>query len=311
MEQRQDTINELSRRIRELKEMRRAVILAHFYQRPEVQEVADFVGDSLQLSQQAAATSAETIVFCGVYFMAESAKILSPEKIVLLPEEDAGCPLADMASPEAVRSRREALPGSIVVTYVNSSAAVKAESDFCCTSSNALRVVEAMPPERPILFVPDRNLGQYIARRTGRRLELWDGYCHVHDRLTVGEIQAARAEHPEALVMVHPECRPEVIDQADYVSSTGGMLKYAGSSPAPAFIIGTEQGLLHSLKKAYPDKFFYLAASHMVCPNMKSTTLEKVRWALEDMTPQIEVDPHVQERARQALARMLEIGGER
>jgi quinolinate synthase len=243
--------------------------------------------------------------------MAESAKILSPEKIVLLPEEDAGCPLADMASPEAVRSRREALPGSIVVTYVNSSAAVKAESDFCCTSSNALRVVEAMPPERPILFVPDRNLGQYIARRTGRRLELWDGYCHVHDRLTVGEIQAARAEHPEALVMVHPECRPEVIDQADYVSSTGGMLKYAGSSPAPAFIIGTEQGLLHSLKKAYPDKFFYLAASHMVCPNMKSTTLEKVRWALEDMTPQIEVDPHVQERARQALARMLEIGGER
>jgi len=295
MEQRQAVIQELSRRIRELKESRKAVILAHFYQRPEVQDVADFVGDSLQLAQQAAATSAEVIVFCGVYFMAESAKILSPEKIVLLPEQGAGCPLADMAAPEAVRARKESLPGCIVVTYVNSSAAVKAEGDICCTSSNALKVVLAMPPDRPMLFVPDRNL------------ELWDGYCHVHDRLTADEILAARAEHPEAPVVVHPECRPGVIDMADYVSSTGGMLKYAGAAEAPAFIIGTEQGLLHSLQKAYPDKSFYPAAPHMVCPNMKLTTLEKVRWAMEDMAPQVEVQPDVRERAWQALTRMLEI----
>jgi quinolinate synthase len=307
MEQRQAVLEELSRQIRELKEKRKAVILAHYYQRPEVQDVADFVGDSLQLAQQAAATSADAIVFCGVYFMAESAKILSPEKIVLLPDEGAGCPLADMASPEAVRSRKESLPGCIVITYVNSSAAVKAESDFCCTSSNALKVVLAMPRERPVLFVPDRNLGRYIARHTGRNLELWDGYCHVHDRLKADEILAARAEHPGAPVLVHPECRPEVIDLADYVSSTGGMLKYAGAVAASAFIIGTEQGLLHSLQKVYPDKSFYPAASHMVCPNMKLTTLEKVRWALEDMAPQVEVQPDVRERARQALTRMLEI----
>ena len=290
MEQRQAVIQELSRRIGELKEKRKAVILAHFYQRPEVQDVADFVGDSLQLAQLAAATSAEVIVFCGVYFMAESAKILSPEKIVLLPDEGAGCPLADMAAPEAVRARKESLPGCIVITYVNSSAAVK-----------------AMPPERTVLFVPDRNLGRYIANRTGRNLELWDGYCHVHDRLKDDEILAARAEHPGAPVVVHPECRSAVIDLADYVSSTAGMLKYAGTVDAPAFIIGTEQGLLHSLKKSYPDKSFYPAAAHMVCPNMKLTTLEKVRWAMEDMAPQVEVQPDVRERARQALMRMLEI----
>ena len=307
MEQRQAVIQELSRRIGELKEKRKAVILAHFYQRPEVQDVADFVGDSLQLAQLAAATSAEVIVFCGVYFMAESAKILSPEKIVLLPDEGAGCPLADMAAPEAVRARKESLPGCIVITYVNSSAAVKAESDFCCTSSNALKVVLAMSPERTVLFVPDRNLGRYIANRTGRNLELWDGYCHVHDRLKDDEILAARAEHPGAPVVVHPECRSAVIDLADYVSSTAGMLKYAGTVDAPAFIIGTEQGLLHSLKKSYPDKSFYPAAAHMVCPNMKLTTLEKVRWAMEDMAPQVEVQPDVRERARQALMRMLEI----
>ena len=307
MEQRQAMNSELSSRIRELKERRGAVILAHYYQRPEVQDVADFVGDFLQLAQQAADTSAEVIVFCGVYFMAESAKILSPDKIVLIPEEEAGCPLADMATPEDVRTKKEKLPDCIVVTYVNSSAAVKAESDICCTSSNALRVVEAIPPERPVLFVPDRNLGRYVASRTGHRLELWDGYCHVHDRVTVEEILAARAKHPEALVMVHPECRPEVITEADHVSSTGGMLKYAGESAATAFIIGTEQGLLHALKKACPDKSFYPVAAHMICPNMKSTSLNKVEWAMESMAPQVEVEPHIRERAQRALTRMLEI----
>ncbi len=307
MEQRQAAIQSLSGRIRELRDRRKAVILAHFYQRPEVQDVADFVGDSLQLAQQAATTSAEVIVFCGVYFMAESAKILSPAKIVLLPEEEAGCPLADMATPEAVCLRKQELPGCIVITYVNSSAAVKAESDFCCTSSNALQVVMAQPQDRPVLFVPDRNLGDYISRRAGRRLELWDGYCHVHDRLTADDIKSAQTRHPEAPVVVHPECRPEVIGLADHVTSTGGMLKYVGASSASTFIIGTEQGMLHPLQRAFPDKSFYSAAPHMVCPNMKLTTLEKVRWALEDMAPQVEVSPRVHERARQALVRMLEI----
>lgn len=307
MEQPDAKTVELSREIRELKEKRRAVILAHFYQRPEVQDVADFVGDSLQLAQQAAATDARVIVFCGVYFMAESAKILSPDKIVLLPEPDAGCPLADMATAEAVRARKEEMPGCTVVTYVNSSAAVKAESDIVCTSSNALKVISSLPEDRPVLFVPDGNLGNYISRMTGRTLTLWDGYCHVHNRLTAEEIKAARAEHPEAPVVVHPECRPEVIDLADHVSSTGGMLKYVRNSPAASFIIGTEQGMLYPLRKTCPDKNFYPAARHMLCPNMKLTTLEKVKWALVDMEPGIEVDPDIRLKARRALARMLEL----
>ncbi|MDH7576691.1 MAG: quinolinate synthase NadA [Bacillota bacterium] len=298
---------ELSRKIREFKEKRKAVILAHFYQRPEVQDVADFVGDSLQLAQQAAGTDARVIVFCGVCFMAECAKILSPDKIVVLPEEEAGCPLANMATAAAVRAKKEEVPDCLVVTYVNSSAAVKAESDICCTSSNALKVISSLPKEKPVLFVPDRNLGHYLSRQTGRGLILWDGYCHVHDRLTAGEIEKARAAHPEAAVMVHPECRPEVIDLADHVASTGGMLKYAGSAPFSAFIIGTEQGMLYPLQKAYPDKTFYPAASHMVCPNMKLTTLEKVKQALEDLEPRIEVAPEIRDRARRALTRMLEL----
>ncbi|HHW40953.1 MAG TPA: quinolinate synthase NadA [Syntrophomonadaceae bacterium] len=298
---------ELSREIGELKEKRRAVILAHFYQRPEVQDVADFVGDSLQLAQQAAATDAEVIVFCGVYFMAESAKILSPDKTVLLPELEAGCPLADMAAAEAVRARKEEMPGCTVVTYVNSSAAVKAESDIVCTSSNALKVISSLPEDKPILFVPDGNLGNYVSRMTGRTLTLWDGYCHVHNRLTSEEIKAARAEHPGAPVVVHPECRPEVIDLADHVASTGGMLKYVRNSQASSFIIGTEQGMLYPLRKACPDKNFYPAARHMLCPNMKLTTLEKVKWALVDMEPRIEVDPEIRLKARRALARMLEL----
>jgi len=297
----------LSREIGELKEKRRAVILAHFYQRPEVQDVADFVGDSLQLAQQAAATDARVIVFCGVYFMAESAKILSPDKTVLLPELEAGCPLADMAAAETVRAKKEEMPGCTVVTYVNSSAAVKAESDIVCTSSNALKVITSLPENRPVLFIPDGNLGNYVSRMTGRTLTLWDGYCHVHNRLTPEEIKAARAEHPEAPVVVHPECRPEVIDLADHVSSTGGMLKYARNSPAASFIIGTEQGMLYPLRKACPGKKFYPAARHMLCPNMKLTTLEKVKWALVDMEPGIEVDPDIRVKARRALARMLEL----
>lgn len=298
---------EIREEIREWKEKRKAVILAHYYQRPEVQEIADFVGDSLQLARLAAGVDAGVIVFCGVYFMAESAKILSPEKTVLLPEAGAGCPLADMATAEDVRARKEAIPGCIVVAYVNSSAAVKAESDIVCTSSNAVKVVNSLPGGRPVLFVPDGNLGNYVSRQTGRRLVLWDGYCNVHHKLTAEDIRVARAAHPEALVMVHPECRPEVIDLADHVSSTGGMIRFAQESLHRAFIVGTEEGIIHPLRKACPGKSFFPAASRLVCPNMKLTTLEKVKYALEVMEPQVEVDPAVAKGARLALDRMLEI----
>ena len=304
----QDTglLTELGREIGELKKKRGAVILAHYYQRPEIKEIADFVGDSLQLARQAASVDAGVIVFCGVYFMAESAKILSPEKTVLLPEKSAGCYLADRATGDGVRARKEEIPGCVVVTYVNSSAAVKAESDIVCTSSNAVKVVNSLPKDKPVLFVPDRNLGHYISRQTGRQLHLWDGCCNVHDNLTVQEVRAARDAHPGALVMVHPECRPEVIDIADHVSSTGGMLKFAKESPNTSFIVGTEEGLLYSLEQACPDKFFYPAAPHLTCPDMKLTTLEKVRNALVKMEPQIQVDPAVAEKAQLALSRMLE-----
>lgn len=297
----------MSQEIRQLKERRRAVILAHYYQRPEIHDVADFIGDSLQLAQKAAETDAEVIVFCGVYFMAESAKILSPDKTVLIPDPEAGCPLADMASAEDVRKRKKEIPGCIVVTYVNSSAAVKAESDICCTSSNALKVIESLPKDRPVLFVPDRNLGHYISRQTGRELILWEGFCPVHERLTVEEIEKCRKLHPEALVVVHPECSPEVAEKADYVASTGGMIKYALNSASNSFILGTEKEMLYPLQKACASKAFYPAASHMVCPDMKRITLEKVKKALEDLAPQVEVDPEIQAGARQALKRMLDV----
>lgn len=306
MEQQRPEVVELNRKIRELKEKQRAVILAHFYQRPEVQDVADFVGDSLQLARWAAGTDAKVIIFCGVYFMAESAKILSPEKIVVLPELEAGCPLADMATPETVRAKKEEIPNCLVVAYINSSAAVKAESDVCCTSANAVEVISSLPLDRPILFVPDRNLGLYVSQQTGKDLILWDGCCHVHDCLAPDEVKAARAKHSGALVLVHPECRPEVIGLADYVAGTTGMLKLAGTSSVSAFIIGTEHGMLFPLQKAYPEKSFYPVAPHMICPNMKFTTLEKVEFALEGLEPQIQVSPEVQARARRALSRMLE-----
>jgi len=246
-------------------------------------------------------------VFCGVYFMAESAKILSPEKTVLLPDKSAGCYLANQATGEAVRKRKAEIPGCVVVTYVNSSADVKAESDIVCTSSNALKVVNSIPEDRPVLFVPDRNLGSYISKKTGRQMYFWDGCCNIHDNLTLQEVEAARSAHPAALVMVHPECRPEVTEAADYVASTGGMLKFAQESSARSFIVGTEQGLIDSLRKLCPDKEFYPAAQHMTCPDMKFTTLEKVKESLEKLEPSIQVDPDIAEKASKALSRMLEI----
>ncbi|HEY8345868.1 MAG TPA: quinolinate synthase NadA [Symbiobacteriaceae bacterium] len=297
---------ELVRRLQELKEQRRAVILAHYYQHGDIQDVADFVGDSFQLSQQAAATDAEVIVFCGVHFMAESAAILSPDKIVLLPEPRAGCPLADMVDVEGLRRLKAQYPGTPVVSYVNTSAEVKAESDICCTSSNALKVIESLDADQ-VIFTPDRNLGSWIARHTDKKLILWEGFCVTHQRLTRQHIELAKKEHPNALVVVHPECRPEVTAIADHVSSTSGMVKFVRESGADEFIIGTEDGLLHLLQKEFPDKRFYLPSPYLVCRNMKSNSLPKVVRALETMEPRITVDPEISRRARQALERMLAV----
>lgn len=302
-------MQDLVREIKKLKGERKAVILAHLYQRPEVQDIADFIGDSLGLSQQAAQTDAEVIVFCGVHFMAESAYILSPDKIVLLPEPEAGCPMADMITAEALRAKKKEHPDAIVVCYVNSSAEVKAESDICCTSANAVKVVESLPPDRPILFVPDRNLGHYVAKKTGRGIILWEGYCNTHDQITLEEVKKAKEEHPNALLMVHPECRPEVVAEADAVFSTSGMIRFAKESPAREFLVGTEMGILHQLRKQCPGKEFYLVSERLICPNMKATTLDKVYWALKDLRPQITVPEDIRQGAVRALEKMLAITG--
>jgi quinolinate synthase len=298
---------ELIKKIIKLKEERKAVILAHNYQRGEVQEIADFVGDSLGLSQQAAKTDAKVIVFCGVHFMAETAAMLSPDKIVLLPDLGAGCPMADMINAEQLREEKKKHPGSPVVCYVNSTAEVKAECDVCCTSSNAIKIVERLSNERPIIFIPDQYLGAYTATKTNKKLILWPGYCPTHMRIGVDDIINLKKEHPQAEVLVHPECRPEVIMQADYALSTDGIIKWVRQSPAKEFIIGTEIGILHRLKKENPEKTLIPASKRAVCPNMKSITLEKVLWALEQMQFQITVSPQIRERAIQAVNHMLEI----
>ncbi|OAT80696.1 quinolinate synthase NadA [Desulfotomaculum copahuensis] len=303
----EDKNHQLTEEIKQLKKERRAVILSHVYQRPEVQEVADYVGDSLGLSRQAAGTDAEVIVFCGVHFMAESAAILSPEKTVLLPEINAGCPMADMVTAGDLRAEKQALPGVTVVCYVNTSAEVKAESDIACTSANAVKVVDSLPPDQPVLFIPDRNLGRYVAQQTGRELHLWPGYCNTHDKLTREDILAAKEAHPQALVLAHPECRPEVIALADAVASTTGMLRYARESAAGEFIVGTEAGILHQFHKQCPGKSFYLASNKLICPNMKATTLEKVHRALATLQPRVTVPAEIREKALRSLERMLAI----
>lgn len=291
--------------IKALKKQRNAVILAHYYQLPEIQEIADFVGDSLELSRRAAKTDAEVIVFCGVHFMAESAAILSPDKIVLLPVAGAGCAMADMVTAEALRAKKKEMPNAAVVTYVNSSAEVKAESDICCTSANAVKVVQSIPVDKQILFVPDRNLGRFVAQRADREIVLWEGMCPIHDRLTVKQILSIKDRYPEAKVLIHPECSPEVVDVADYVSSTSGLLRYARESDAQQFIVGTEEGILHQMRKQNPEKEFFLASPQMVCPDMKYTTLPKLKEALENMQPQVTVPSVIRERALISLERML------
>jgi quinolinate synthase len=301
-----DPRTELVARIARLKQERRAVILAHNYQLGEVQDIADFTGDSLELSRRAVAVEADVIVFCGVMFMAETAKLLNPERTVLIPDPLAGCPMCDMAPVEAVRRRKAELPGVPVVAYVNTTAAVKAESDICCTSANAVKVVNSLP-DRRLLFLPDRNLGHWVQRHTDQEIILWEGYCPTHQRIMAREVQRLREEHPNAVVVVHPECTPDVIDLADEVLSTGQMLRWARKSTAQEVVVGTEIGLLHRLAKDSPTKTFYPISLLTTCPNMKRITLEKVAWSLEDMQHRVEVPGDVAAKARRAIERMLEV----
>ncbi len=289
-----------------LKEKQSAVILAHNYQIPAVQEVADLVGDSLELARAAVAMDADVLVFCGVDFMAETAAILSPEKTVVLPATDACCPMAEMVTAGEVRVLRERFPDAAVVAYVNTSAEVKAESDICCTSANAVAVVEALDAEQ-VIFLPDRNLARYVARFTKKEILPWDGYCIVHDRMTARDVEDARRAHPDAEVLVHPECRPEVIDRADHVFSTSGMVRHACASPRREFVIGTEVGLLHQLKKQCPRKAFFPLSNRAVCVNMKKTDLAKVHAALERLEPRVTVPEETAARARTAIERMLDL----
>jgi len=300
---------EFIEKISKFKKDRHAVILAHNYQLPEVQDIADFVGDSLGLSIKAAQTDAEVIVFCGVHFMAETAKILSPGKTVLLPDKNAGCPMADMITAEQLRALKTEHPGAKVLCYVNTSAEVKAECDLCCTSANAVRMVEeVLKDAESIIFVPDRYLAAFVAEKTGREFITWPGFCPTHARILPEHIEAARALHPGAVVMVHPECRPEVAAIADKVISTGGMSRYARETPAREIIVGTEPGIIHRLKKENPDKIFHPLSDTVICPNMKKTTLEKILWSLEDMTHRIEVPDPIAARARRSIETMLNIG---
>jgi len=297
---------ELAERIARLKQQRRAVILAHNYQLGEVQDIADFVGDSLELSRRATQVEADVIIFCGVMFMAETAKLLNPQRTVLIPDPLAGCPMCDMAPVEAVRKRKAELPGVPVVAYVNTTAAVKAEADICCTSANAVKIVNGLPDKR-LLFLPDRNLGHWVQRHTDKEIILWDGYCPTHQRITARDVKRLKAEHPNAVVIVHPECTPDVIDLADEVLSTGQMLRWARESHAKEVIVGTEIGLIHRLRQENPEKTFYPISELTTCPNMKRITLEKVVWALEDMQYEVTVPADVAEKARRAIERMLEV----
>ncbi len=298
---------ELIENIVVLKKQRNAVIVAHNYQNDEVQEIADIVGDSFALSRFCASSAYDVIVFCGVHFMAESAKLLSPEKTVLLPEKDAGCPMADMVTAEALRDAKLQHPGAAVVCYINSTAEVKAECDICCTSSNALEVIRSLE-QKDILFVPDCNLGSYVAKQVPEKnIILWKGFCATHHRIKQGDVIKVRELHPDALLLVHPECRPEVVELADYVGSTKQIIDYASASDATKFIIGTEMGVLYKLKKDNPEKQFYLLSTGLVCPNMKKTSLKSVYEALRDMKNNIVLDKTVAEKARIPLDRMLQI----
>jgi quinolinate synthase len=298
--------SEQQQEVRRWLERRRGILLAHNYQPGEIQDVADFLGDSLGLSMTAAKTPAEVIVFCGVHFMAETAAILCPDKTVLLPREDVGCYMAATITAEQLKARKAELPGVPVVTYVNSTAAVKAESDICCTSANAIQVVNSLPASR-VLMVPDRNLALYTAGRTDKEVLYWEGCCNVHDALSAAEVQACMKLHPEAVFIAHPECRPEVLELAQVIRSTSGMLQYARQSETREFIIGTEMGIIHTLRKENPDKLFFSPSAHLICPDMKRISLEDVIAALKDNRHQITVPEETRRRALQAVERMLAV----
>ena len=299
-------LKEIVSEIGRLKRERNAVIVAHNYQRPEVQDAADFVGDSLELSQKAAGWDAGVIVFCGVRFMAETAAILAPGKTVLIPDPDAGCPMADMITAGELRSWKARYPGRKVVCYVNTSAEVKAESDICCTSSNAVSVVNSIPDEE-VLFVPDKNLAAWVARQTGKRIIAWDGYCYVHNRFTAADIRAAKSLHPAAEVWAHPECPLDVLDLADKVLSTGKMVREARETDRKEIVVATEASIIHRLKKEGPVTEFYPARELAFCFNMKKITLDKVMRSLKEATYRVTVPSEVADRARGAIEKMLNI----
>ena len=297
----------LLEKIKKLKDQRKAVILAHNYQPGQIQDIADFCGDSLGLSIKAAQTDAKVIVFCGVQFMAETAAILSPEKTVLLPDKFAGCPLADMITAQQLRGLKRKHPNALVVCYVNSPAEVKAESDYCCTSANAVELVKSLPKDRPVIFVPDQHLGRFVKDRTGRDLILWPGYCPTHVVIIEEDIKNAKEKFPDATVLAHPECTEPVKDLADQLLSTGQMLKFVKTSAAKRFIIATETGIIHALKKQNPQAEFIPASDRAVCPNMKKITLDKVIGALEDMQYKITVPEQIRIKAKRSLDKMVEI----
>lgn len=293
--------------INKLKKEKNAVILAHFYERDETQDIADFVGDSLELSRKARDLEADVIVFCGVYFMAESAKVLSPQKTVLLPVLNAGCAMADMVTKEDVLRLRKEHPEAAVVTYVNSSAEVKAVSDICCTSSNAVKVAKAIP-QKEIIFVPDKNLGHYVSLFVPeKKFILHSGYCPTHDIMTIEDVKIAKAAHPGAPILVHPECSPEVVEQADFVGSTAQIIDYAGKADDKDIIIGTERGVLHRLRQLNPDKNFYLLSEKLTCADMKKCKPEDVLKSLQTMQNDIQLDEETIKNASLSLSRMLEI----
>ncbi len=297
----------IEKKIQELKKKRNAVILAHNYQLPEVQDVADFHGDSLELSRMAAKTTASVIVFCGVHFMAETASILCPKKLVIMPDLFAGCPMANMITVEDLKKLKEKHPKAVAVGYVNTSAEVKAELDVCCTSTNAVAVINALKDKEEIIFVPDKYLTDYVSTQTGRKLISWNGFCPTHIKILPEDIKREKKFHPFAKVMAHPECLPQVVSMADAVLSTSKMCKFAKENEAKEFIVATENGIIYRLKQDNPAKEFYPASERAVCPNMKRTTQEKILWALEELKEEVRVPDDIRLRAKKAIDRMLEI----
>jgi len=299
--------DDLTKKIGELKKRRDAVILAHNYQLAEVQEVADFCGDSLELSRKAAKTDAKVVIFCGVHFMAETASILCPDKKIIVPDINAGCPMANMITADDLRRLKREHPNAVAVGYVNTSAAVKAELDYCCTSTNAVAVINALKDAKEIIFVPDKYLADYASKKTGRKLITWNGFCPTHVKILPEDIKREKYFHPHAKVLVHPECLSSVVALADAVLSTSQMAKFAQETDAKEMIVGTEVGIIYRLKKDNPAKEFYPASERAVCPNMKRTTQEKILWALEELKEEVRVSEEIRSRAKKAIDRMLEI----